>query len=325
MKNCPNCNYPLEAGHRFCPSCGTEIKAAETHSPESVNEEDVQELVVCDVCGEETGTEAGYCESCGAKLSGDEKRATAASRPAEPVVKTPPVEKEKKKEDSIKKNNVIPAKNKSRVQSGQKTSASSGRRDTKGSGKVNGPQKNLSPIQIGMLIAGILAAGIVVLWASGVFSTSPKAGGNDTVQQQQAPGISLENVQRINDLEAAVAKDSTNLNTVLELANLYNDSGLYEKAVSYYSMYIRANPGNADVQVDLGVCYFAMQKYDLAKKFMRRGLAINPRHQTANFNLGIVNFSSGNTDSAKVWWRKAIEIDPNSQVGKKAKELLESH
>ncbi len=90
-------------------------------------------------------------------------------------------------------------------------------------------------------------------------------------------------------------------------------------------MYLRSNPKNAEVLIDLGVCYFELKRFNEAKASMKKGLKINPDHQIGLFNLGIVNFSQGNIDSAKYWWKKAYSISENTEIGKRAKQLLESN
>ena len=75
----------------------------------------------------------------------------------------------------------------------------------------------------------------------------------------------------------------------------------------------------------MGVCYYQLGDTDSAIKTMESAVKMKPDHQIANFNLGIVNSAAGNHDKALEWWRKAVKIDPNSNIGKKAKDLLENH
>ncbi|MDP1994604.1 MAG: tetratricopeptide repeat protein, partial [Ignavibacteria bacterium] len=79
---------------------------------------------------------------------------------------------------------------------------------------------------------------------------------------------------------------------------------------------------NADVLVDMGVCYFDLQKYDEAIPLMEKAIKTNPVHQIAHMNLGIVNLAKGNIEKSKEWLQKAVAIDPNSEIGRKAKQLL---
>lgn len=320
MKNCPNCNYHLDKDYNFCPSCGFDLRSIEENNSGKDEIEELKKYIICDVCGEEVPEGSQFCSSCGAKITGSEKIIEKrAEKPSsdQPSLENKSVLRDKAPVQKPQKNRPQTAPVK-RTAPQQKAPAQ----------KPAAPGKNMSPVQLGALIAGLLAVGVLIMWGAGVFSGAQNSGANNLPEQQQLagnPAVSLENVQRINELEAVVKRDSSNLNTVLELAHLLNDSGMKDRSVPYYLMYLRANPGNADVQVDLGVVYYEMQQFDMAKARMRKGLAINPRHQIANFNMGIVNLGSGNIDSAKVWWNKAVTIDPTSEIGKKAKELLDSH
>lgn len=345
MKFCPNCGFKLETGHNFCPSCGFDLRQSLGESGE-LQSEDVQsvkrEFVICEVCGEETPGESGYCESCGAKLTGNEEKVSREIQVKSDEIKPESENIAEKKEKSVKLEDVNKKReDNSRTASANKNKSNSGQKQVKVNNQPAGAKRtqpgikaNKSSIktsQIGIFIAVLLAVGLGILYISGVFSShsnTSESNLQESVNAQQQGGgsrINLEDMQRINELENTVNRDTTNSTTVLELAHLLNDSGFHDRAIPYYQMYLRKNPGNVDVLVDMGVCYFELRQYEKAKAAMRKGWSINPRHQIANFNLGIVNFSAGNTDSAKIWWRRAIELDPNSEIGKKSKELLDSH
>jgi Tfp pilus assembly protein PilF len=63
----------------------------------------------------------------------------------------------------------------------------------------------------------------------------------------------------------------------------------------------------------------------MALQEMERVYTINPHHQAAAFNLGIVQLNAGNLDEASEWLRRAASIDPNSDLGQRAKKLLDEH
>lgn len=300
MNRCPVCSEPIEPSYKFCPNCGSKISGEIIEKPRNMNN-----IIRCDVCGEETPAGSGYCESCGARLSGKEK-VLSISKTENSVVNTESRQR-KQQSDAVKKN--VPKIKKTVTE------------EKLVSNKLNNTQ-------ILLLLAALVIIGFIILEVAGVFdkgteeSVQTQAGNNE---QQQQPVVDLAALEQINTLESTVKKDSSNAGNILELAHRLNDANLFERAVEYYKMYLRKVPKNADVLVDLGVCYFEMKQYDIAKYYMNKGLAINPQHQIAQFNLGIVNLSAGNVDSAKYWWNKAVAVNPATDIGKKAKELLESH
>jgi tetratricopeptide (TPR) repeat protein len=173
------------------------------------------------------------------------------------------------------------------------------------------------------VIVGFIA---ITLLASGVFDT-PKI--NTVIQQpvnnNQGSGVDLSRMQEIKDLEDKVTANPNDYQLVLQLGHLKNDAGLYEQAIVSYKKYLAANAKDADARVDMGVCYFNLKNYDAAIAEMKEALKYKPDHQIAHMNLGVVYMASGKLDEAMTWFQKAIDLGPDNEIGKKAKELLESH
>jgi len=190
--------------------------------------------------------------------------------------------------------------------------------------KSNEPNKRT----IIIAFAGILIVAVVILITSGVFSigtTSATTESFQNVNQQPSSGIDLNSVSRINELAAQLKADPNNFDLRLQLAHLKNDAGFKDDAINLYKEYLDKFPNNADVLVDMGVCYFDLHRYDEAIPPMEKALKINPKHQIAEMNLGIVNLAKGNIEKSKEWLQKAVDLDPNSEIGRKAKQLLTSH
>ncbi|MFZ1519063.1 MAG: tetratricopeptide repeat protein [Ignavibacteriaceae bacterium] len=187
--------------------------------------------------------------------------------------------------------------------------------------------KNLNP----KVIYGIMGGGIVViaiiLLTSGILD-SPTVVSTPVEQNQQQmgnSGVNLNNMQLINDLEARVKQNPEDYKSLLELAHLKNDSGLFDAAIENYKTYLDKNPKDADARVDMGVCYFNLQDFTNAIKEMETALTYVPNHQIAHLNLGVVNLSAGNLEKSKQWLKKAVELNPTNEVGKKAEQLLNNH
>lgn len=189
-------------------------------------------------------------------------------------------------------------------------------------------EKTLDPkVLYGILIGGFAVIAIIIS-TSGVLDSAPV---NTSVmnQNQVAPntnsGVNLNNMQMINDLETKIKQNPEDYNSLLQLAHLKNDSGLFEAAIQNYKTYLAKNPKDADARVDMGVCYFNLQDYPNAIKEMETALTYVPNHQIAHLNLGVVNLSAGNIEKSKEWLKKAYDLNPTSEVGKKAEQLLNNH
>jgi tetratricopeptide (TPR) repeat protein len=155
--------------------------------------------------------------------------------------------------------------------------------------------------------------------------------GTPSAQAGAVPGqTSLD----IAPFERAVEENPNDPQAVLELANVLQDSRNFPRAVEMYKRYLETDPDNPNARVDLGICYFELGREDtihggtfFAAAIREMGIAHekHPDHQHAAFNLGIVNLSIGNLEESSKWFRRAVETDESSNLGKRAKDLLEQH
>src|SRR5690606_25246217 len=111
------------------------------------------------------------------------------------------------------------------------------------------------------------------------------------VQQNSSSGIDLSAMNEINALEEKVKANPDDLQSLLHLAHLKNDAGLYDAAIISYKNYLDKNPSDADARVDMGVCYYNLKDYNSAITEMKKALEYKPDHQIAHLNLGIVNLT----------------------------------
>ena len=192
----------------------------------------------------------------------------------------------------------------------------------------NDLDKKLDPKVIYGILVGGIAVIIIIILTSGILDTTPVVNTPLNQNQQQmgsSSGVNLNNIQMINDLEAKVKQNPEDYQSLLQLAHLKNDSGLFEAAIQNYKTYLEKNPKDADARVDMGVCYFNLQDFANAIKEMETALKYVPNHQIAQLNLGVVNLSAGNLEKSKEWLKKAYDINPTNDVGIKAQQLLNNH
>lgn len=246
---------------------------------------------VCNICGELINATDNFCPSCGA-----------------PVVK--PVDPDDNQK-SIANNKV-----------NKKNIGSKGNKNLKGNTQPE--QKRISPIKIFYLTFFFIVIALIIVYSSGSFDNPgvSKSPGSNTDDVHK--GVDLQYIQRINTLEEELKTNPDNVK-LLELAHLLNDSGLKEKAIEKYQIYLKTNPKDADVLVDMGVCFFELGKNEDALRYMKEALKYQPQHQIAHLNLGIVSLSAGLHDEAIEWWKKAFALNPANSIGKRAQELINSH
>ncbi|MDP2208690.1 MAG: tetratricopeptide repeat protein [Bacteroidota bacterium] len=135
-------------------------------------------------------------------------------------------------------------------------------------------------------------------------------------------------------LEKVIKENPSDIESLLNLAHLYQDSGNLFKSIETYNEYLLHNPKNADARIDLGVSYYQMayedtlkqkEYFDTAISTMQEALKYSPKHVLGHFNLGIVNWQNGNSEKAAFWFNKCIALDSTSSVAEKAKQILQQH
>lgn len=249
------------------------------------------ENTTCNICGESINTVDNFCSSCGA-----------------PLVKPVHINDT---ETSIVNNKAT--KNKIETK---------GVKNLKGEAQLE--QKRISPIKIFYLTFFFIISALIIVYSSGSFDNPGVAKSTGSNVEDVHKGVDLQYIQRINALEEEL-KVNPDSQKLLELAHLLNDSGLKEKAIEKYKIYLKTNPKDADVLVDLGVCFFELGKNEDALRYMKEALKYQSQHQIAHLNLGIVSLSAGLHDEAIVWWKKAVALNPGNSIGKRAQELINSH
>ncbi len=302
VKFCPECGSKFDRKYKFCPDCGFNLSKHESDSTESFQqsasaEASVDNLnkIICDNCGEENDINNSNCVSCGVKLSNRKLPASDNLNVPKAYTKKQNTNKKGKPNNSIKQNIINPQK------------------------------KNLNKIKSITIIAIGLGVALIILMFSGVFDSIISPSSTSVKNMDQNSGVDLANIQKINSLEEVVKNNPKDSKSILELAHLKNDSGMYEQAIVNYKQYLSLVPSDPDARIDMGICYYNLQNYDEAINQMEQALKYDPKHQIGFLDLGIVNLAAGNLNKSKEWLEKAVKLDPNSEYGKKAEELLKSH
>lgn len=309
VKFCPGCGFSLVQEFKFCPECGYELdKVRQVTSTEDqviLNEFEKNRFVdkiICDNCGEENDLKTINCSGCGVKLLGSITR----------EIEHNPVNQNENITPDVKSRTVIkPAKTKK-----NKTELK-----TFPTIKI----KSLSKTKTIAIISIGTGLAIVILIFSGLLNTLIVPVNTASVNTNQNSGIDLNNLKKINDLEAVIKANPSDTTSILELANLKNDAGMFEQAIVNYKQYLSLVPNDPAARIDMGICYYNLQNFDTAINEMEQALKYDPKLQIGYLNLGIVNLAAGKMEKSKEWLKKAVNIDPDSENGKKAQELLSSH
>ena len=149
--------------------------------------------------------------------------------------------------------------------------------------------------------------------------------------QGQAPQAQLSPEQQKAVVDQAVAPllatlktNPDDLNTIVQVANLYYDGQQYPEAVKYYQLAVKSQPTNADLLTDLGTSIWYMGDADGAIAEFQAALKCKPDHPGTLFNLGIVRWQ-GKLDpkGAVQTWEELLRRNPNYPQRQEVQEYID--
>ncbi|MDM8515189.1 tetratricopeptide repeat protein [Desulfobacterales bacterium HSG16] len=184
-----------------------------------------------------------------------------------------------------------------------------------------------------MLIA--ISIALVAGFISGVFFGVYKSGKaalpasiHKQTQNKPAPGNDRNLTAMIDGIVKQVAKNPEDYKALIQLGNLYFDSGQFKNAIDAYEKSLAISPDNADVLTDLGVMYRRTKQYQKAVQSFDKAIAANPKHEVSRFNKGIVLLHDVNDkDGAIQAWKGLLAINPvaMTSTGQPIEELVEHY
>jgi tetratricopeptide (TPR) repeat protein len=157
------------------------------------------------------------------------------------------------------------------------------------------------------LIFGALAAAAVIYVAFQVTLQRH-------AQQAPVPGANDELQKHADEIRAAIAQDSTNVDARIALGDLLFDTGNWSEAIVQYRSGIRQDSSRATAIVDLGVCYYNLSQPAEAKRHFDLALTRDPNNAQAYFNLGIVAENNGQLEEALRCYHSAVRLNPPQQL-----------
>jgi tetratricopeptide (TPR) repeat protein len=182
---------------------------------------------------------------------------------------------------------------------------------------VFGVAGSLFGLIIGWVLGSQNAAGTARL-AAPVAQAAPAAAA--PAQPQPAPL----DPARVQALQAAAEKDPKDVQSRVQLGNLFFDAEQYPQAINWYEQSLALNPADTNVSTDLGVAYYYTNQADRALAQFDKSLAIDPRHIKTLLNVGIVRaFGKQDLAGAAKAWEQVVAISPDSPEGQAAKKGLE--
>lgn len=163
-------------------------------------------------------------------------------------------------------------------------------------------------------LAGFISAMLLPL-AGSSFQTSGKPDTKNLVEQ-------------IRTLEGEAEKSPLDEKLWAELAELYSDSSLFDKAISAYQKTLLINPKNADAWTEIGFLLHKSGKPETAVEALDKAIAIDPRNENSRFIKGFVMMHGlKNREGAIKTWEELLEINPLAMApnGQSVDQLIQHY
>lgn len=162
-----------------------------------------------------------------------------------------------------------------------------------------------------------------------VQAATSAAGSMPQEQASQAPQVTPEQQKAMVDqavapLLATLKTSPNELNTIVQLANLYYDGQQYPEAVKYYHLAVSSQPTNADLLTDLGTSMWYTGDVDGAIAEFQTALKYRPDHPGTLFNLGIVRWQGQlDPEGAVQAWEQLLKQNPNYPQRQEVQEYID--
>lgn len=175
-------------------------------------------------------------------------------------------------------------------------------------------------------IAGVFF-GLLAGWMIGsqhARSAAPPAASTAAAAPAQAQTAAPFDESRAAALQAAIAKNSADVQSRVQLADMNFDSERFAEAAKWYEDALKVDPKNVSASTDLGIAYYYMNQPDRALAQFDRSLAIDPKHTKTHLNIGIVRaFAKKDLTGAAAAWRQVIALAPDSAEAGMARQALD--
>jgi len=174
------------------------------------------------------------------------------------------------------------------------------------------------------LLIGYVFRGSAPLATGGSSASAPVMPAPSNVPAATSAPATAESVQPLAaPLLAVLRVDPKNVESLVQLGNLYYDHHVYPQAIEYYTRALELRPSDVNVRTDLGTAYWYSNLPQQAVKEYEKSLAINPSHPNTLFNMGIVR-SQGLQDPAGaiVAWEKLLKTNPDYREKQRVLDLI---
>jgi cytochrome c-type biogenesis protein CcmH/NrfG len=136
--------------------------------------------------------------------------------------------------------------------------------------------------------------------------------------------ISIELMEKIEDLKETVRKDPENLDAWMKLGNTYFEHNRSREAIEAYTQYLSLKPNDPDVRTNMGITLRTLGDYDGAIGEFRKAVESNSKHINSRYYLGFTLLhDKQNPNEAIKAWEGYLKVESKGERANQVKALLE--
>jgi cytochrome c-type biogenesis protein CcmH/NrfG len=136
--------------------------------------------------------------------------------------------------------------------------------------------------------------------------------------------ISIELMEKIEDLKEMVKKDPEDLDAWMKLGNIYFEHNRYREAIEAYSQYLSLKPVDPDIRTNMGIMLSRLGDYDGAIEEFRKAVESDPKHMNSWYYLGFTLLhDKQNPNEAIKAWEDYLKVEPKGERANQVRVLLE--
>jgi tetratricopeptide (TPR) repeat protein len=174
-----------------------------------------------------------------------------------------------------------------------------------------------------ILFTGV-GIGIIIGYLLAVIFLQNKTA-KDTVKPDFGSTVENELDKFVEQKKEELAKNPSNIQTRIDLANMLFDLGKDKEAAEQYGLVLGKQPDNLNILSDLGVCYRRMKEPKKAIEYFNKVVEKDPRHLVAWYNIAVTSFYDlKDLKTARNALDKAMKIDPFYENAIRLKTALDA-
>lgn len=101
--------------------------------------------------------------------------------------------------------------------------------------------------------------------------------------------LNMEEIREAEEcFEKALMHTDERIDTLFEIAYVYEDCDAYEKAIYYFTQIVQESPDNEQAYYEIANCYDVIGRYDKCIEYYDKLISIDPYSTNAWYNLGVI-------------------------------------